>query len=437
MAYWLDVAGRLAEGRPAVERTDTYVRACQRVGCAVPALEIAEEYGSEDGLELRTLDRDCAELRAAGVAVAEALRMQRAQVAELAAAWTGPGADAAVAFLQRHCDTANAIATEIRAAAQRCESLRDNLWRMLDEKVTAAIAIDDRSLAQRPLWLAAAATLSTGVGDRHAAENVVRQEINPYVHNDIGNDWQNAMRSARTGVAAYYDMVNDRLASAPPASFEIPGELGPVGPPLRTPGVSPSGTSRGVAPPDAAAPGAAGPGAAGPGAAAPSLPKGFAVRSADAAAPTMTPPAGAPTQPLGAGPSAGANSPVPQSLSSLGSAGPLGGLGGLASRIVDAMGDVLGTDDLNGDGPLRDEADNDQQRERSHEPKHADRADEVDDDKKPTAQVNTQAAPRAVGPPHIVSGPAPDATQVVAPPAPTETATPCEIAADELPKAGQ
>ena len=90
--------------------------------------------------------------------------MQRAQVAELAAAWTGPGADAAVAFLQRHCDTANAVATEVRAAAQRCESLRDNLWYLVDSKVATAIAIDDRTLAQRPAWLAAAAAVRPGRG---------------------------------------------------------------------------------------------------------------------------------------------------------------------------------------------------------------------------------------------------------------------------------
>jgi hypothetical protein len=87
----LDVAERLAEGRLAVEHTQTYVRACQALGYEHPGLtshpsQIRDWYGSEDGLDLRALDRDCAELRAAGVAVAEGLRIQRAQVAELAAA---------------------------------------------------------------------------------------------------------------------------------------------------------------------------------------------------------------------------------------------------------------------------------------------------------------------------------------------------------------
>ena len=139
MAERLDVAERLAEGRPVVEHTQSYVRACQLLGYEHPDLtshpaQIRDWYDSEDGLDLRALDGDCAQLRAAAAAVMEALRMQRAQVDELAAAWSGPGADSAVAFLQRHCDAANMVATEVRAAAQRCESLRDNLWHLVDVK---------------------------------------------------------------------------------------------------------------------------------------------------------------------------------------------------------------------------------------------------------------------------------------------------------------
>ncbi|MDS0337712.1 hypothetical protein NDO39_26100, partial [Mycobacterium intracellulare] len=101
MADRLDVDARLAEGRVAVEHTQTYVHASHALGYQHPDLtahpaQIREWYASEDGLDLRALDRDCAELRAAGVVAAEALRMQRAQVAELAAASQGAGGDAAV-----------------------------------------------------------------------------------------------------------------------------------------------------------------------------------------------------------------------------------------------------------------------------------------------------------------------------------------------------
>lgn len=169
MAERLDVAERLAEGRIAVEHTQAYVRACQVLGYHHPDLtsrpsQVRDQFDSEDGLDLRALDRDCAQLRAAGEAITEGLRMQRAQAAELAVAWTGPAGEAAGRFLQRHCDAANMVATEVRAAAQRCESLRDNLWYLLDSKVASAIAIDDRSQAQRADWLTAAAVVTSGSG---------------------------------------------------------------------------------------------------------------------------------------------------------------------------------------------------------------------------------------------------------------------------------
>ena len=68
MADRLNVAERLAEGRPAVERTQTYVGACHALGYQHPDLtahpaQIRDWYDSEEGLDLRALDRDCAELR--------------------------------------------------------------------------------------------------------------------------------------------------------------------------------------------------------------------------------------------------------------------------------------------------------------------------------------------------------------------------------------
>lgn len=228
----MNVAERLAEGRPAAEHTQSYVRACHLVGYQHPDLtaypaQIHDWYGSEDGLDLHALDADCAQLRAAASVLMEALRMERSQVAVLAAAWTGSGADAAVHFVQRHCETGNSVVTEVRAAAQRCESLRDNLWQLVDSKVATAIAIDERALAQRPAWLAAAEALTTEGADRPTAVEVVRQQIQPYVDDDVRNDWLTTMRSTTAGVAASYDAVTDQLASAPRAHFEIPDDLGP------------------------------------------------------------------------------------------------------------------------------------------------------------------------------------------------------------------
>lgn len=472
MADRLDVDGRLAEGRPAVEHTQTYVQACHTLGYQHPDLtahpaQIREWYASEDGLDLRALDRDCAELRAAGVVTAEALRMQRAQVAELAAAWTGPGGDAAVRLLQRHCDTADAVAAELRAAAQRCESLRDNLWHLVDSKVATAVAVDERTQAQRPAWLAAAAAVATGTGDRQSAEDVLRQQVIPYVDNDIRQEWLTAMRSTCEGVQTSYAMVIDRTAATPSARFELPGDLATSFVPMQ---LAPPVAAGPVAPVDDPAP------------------------TVSAAAPDPAPPAPAPLTPT---PAALLPPPAVDWGTGLGDAAmPAGGLGdlggglgggggggllGLAGRIVDAMGGLLGSagDGQDGvapfgggnafdDNPFHPEdssdaeaadapedagdvgddeaaAEPDEAHEAAAEP--ADTAEPAEADSarpgdEPGPNEPSQQAQPVETPPPIdpapAEPPAPPADPAAQPaPVAEEGSTPCEIAADQLPQAGQ
>jgi hypothetical protein len=461
VAERLDVAERLAEGRLAVDRTQRYVLACGALGYEYPDLtahpsQIRDWYDTEDGLDLRALDSDCAQLRAAGAAATEALGMQHAQLADMAAAWTGPGADSAFRFLQRHCDAGNMVAGELRAAAQRCESLRDNLWYLLNAKVSTAIAIDDRSAVQRSAWLAAADTVTTGAGDRTAAEDTIHQQIMPYVDNDIRNDWLETMRSTLAGVATSYGMVTDRMAATPAVQFELPGDLGPGWDAL------PAGATTA---PVAAAPVA-------PAAAYPSLPADPAPAS-NPSAPAPVPaqsPLTLPAPELGTAP--GETSAMPAA------AGDLGGLGGLASRIVDAMGGLLGSaggplgdsstfDDPPGaknpfgedafDDGRRDDDDDDDDAFDDEDDQYHD-ADEKRDDKadepdQPGAADPADAAAPVNPPPADVQPP--DVTPIeeqppaqapsggsVPPvngsaPEPPEGSTPCEIAADALPQAGQ
>lgn len=459
MAARLDVDARLAEGRVSVEHTQTYVQASHALGYQHPDLtahpaQIREWYASEDGLDLRALDRDCAELRAAGVVAAEALRMQRAQVAELAAAWQGAGGDAAVQLLQRHCDSADAVAAELRAAAQRCESLRDNLWHLVDSKVATAIAVDDRAQAQRPGWLAAAAAVTAG--DPRGAEDVVREQVIAYVDNDIRNDWLNAMRSTSDGVQTSYAMVIDRAAAVPAARFEFPGDLGA--------GVVPVQLAPAVA--AAPAPRADDPAATVAAAAAPAP-----------ITPLPAPPAPAPAAGWGSGLGDASGWPTGGlgDLGGLGSGLGSGGLGsglgggglggggggllGLAGRIVDAMGDLLGSagDGSDGTAALGDSADGnvfDENPFHAEDPADTEGAGDTKDagdtaegsvaaepvDEEvgsPVPEPDQQAQPVDVPPP---AGPAPaPAAAPAADPAPAagEGSTPCEIAADQLPQAGQ
>ena len=227
MADRYDVAARLAEGWPAVEHTATYVRACQALGYQQPDLtahpsQVRDWYETEAGLDLRVLDADTAELRAAVTAIEEALWMQRTQVTDLAAAWRGSGAESATRFLQRHCDVAAQVAAHVRAAAEHCAALRDDVWQSVDGKVATAVAIDERRAAERAAWLAAANAVTAGSGDRPAAEVVVHQQLIPYVDNDIRNDWLAAMSSADASVAASYDTAIHALSATGDVTIRHP-----------------------------------------------------------------------------------------------------------------------------------------------------------------------------------------------------------------------
>jgi hypothetical protein len=440
----LDVAARLAEGRPATEHTQRYVQACQILGYQHPDLtshpaQVRDWYDSEDGLDLRTLDSDCAKLRAAAAAVSEALRSQRAQIAALDAAWRGPGAASAIWFLQRHCDAASVVVAEVRAAAQRCESLRDNLWQLLDTKVATAIDIDDRTGMQRPAWLAAVDAITIGAGDRPTAEEVVRGQVKPYVDNDIRVEWVTAMRSAQAGVAASYDMVTDRFAGALTATFELPGDLGPGGQPLQpAPPIAPTPPTAAVAPV----------------AAVPSLPPD-PVPPATPMPPGLDSPQVGLALPPGVGTGGGLGGS--SGLDGLSGLSGLDGLGGLANRIIEGVGGLLGPA---GNPPTFDDPlDPEDPFEAEHEAEEAEEADEPDEaeeedfpdaaeakaplaDQTPPAEQRPPAAPPPDDAPPPVVLPPLDVPPPVAPPAkgpppsPSGGSTPCEIAADQLPQAG-
>lgn len=470
MSARFDVAARLAEGQPAVQHTQTYVQACHALGYQHSDLtahdsQVQDWYDTEAGLDLRVLDNDTGELRAAVNAIEEALWLQRAQLSQLAAAWTGQGADSATGFLQRHVDAAAEVARRVRAAADGCAALHDNLWQMVDDKVATAIAIDDRSQAQRSAWLAAAHAVTTGAGDRSDAEELVRRQVNPYVDNDIRADWLTAMRSTVASASASYDAAIEALTSAPDVCFEVPGELGPSWQPVTDQSVGPSPTthtmSEIVSPSDVAP-------------ATPTLP---------AAEWLPPPPTTQAPQTLSASPLDNWPSVPPDLAAPLGDAadlstgaGNLGGLGGLAGniggvvgKIVDGIGALVGsladgfTDPSASEDPLLDDPLD------ADDPLGADDLDDEDDNTDDTDKVDAQPVdanvdvgvetpaenqpaqddpvdePTAqpIAPP---PGEAPPAIPPPADPLPVEAApsepqpegkTPCEIAADELPQAGQ
>ena len=476
MAEPLDVAGRLAEGRPAVDTVGDYVWACHLLGYQNPDLtlhpaQIRDWYSSEDGLDLRALEVDRAALSAAATATETAQKLQEQQLDALAGAWLGHGGDASREFLLRHGEASSAAATAVRGAVDALAALRDELWRAVDDKVASAVEIDGRRQAERSNWLAATRTLTTGAGDRALASELIDQQVKPFVDNDIRSDWLAAMQNAITAISAAFDAATAALSGEAAVQFEVPGDLGPPPVPSSSSSASPVEVA-GTAPAGwdslaASSLPATSPGAgtmAVPAPAYPAAPQPLA----SPMPPSSTPAAAAP-----------AMSGMP-ALGELGSglSSGTGGLAGLGTQLADAIGGLLsgpgdalpgppeaaaqGLDadepsldaadqglDADDPGPDDDNADDDNVDDDDADDDNADE-DEADDESESQADepgsgpVETCEDDKHVEEhPSVVQDPAPPAPTppqpIVEPPPGSEplgAETPCEIAADELPQAG-
>ena len=115
----------------------------------------------------------------------------------------------------------------MRTAAEAMSTLRDELWGAVDAKVRATEAVEARQQPHRAEWLAAAKTVTTGVGDLAAASELIDLQVKPFVDLAVGSDWLAAMRAAAAAINSAYDVAIADTGTAPPAVFEVPGELGP------------------------------------------------------------------------------------------------------------------------------------------------------------------------------------------------------------------
>ncbi|MFV8166258.1 hypothetical protein ACNQVK_29850 [Mycobacterium sp. 134] len=492
MAQTVDAAARLDRGQPTVENFAEFVWACGLLGYQHPDLtahvgQVHDWYATEDGLDLATLDSDCAALAAAAGSAEQALRLQDDQLTALTQAWQGAGAQAAHDFLLRHGEAAQQAAAAVRRAADTMAALRDQLCRAVDSKVAATEGIATRCAAQRDTWLAAARTVRTGLGDRAAASELIDAQVKPFVDNDIGADWVAAMRSVTTAVDDAYGAAITALTDRPVPVFEIPGDLGPswtprsgaavsVDPPMSSARTVPAGfvapVASGAVPVSAPA-AAAGMPQMGPQTAAAAPP--FAPAAADPIPPSAPPV----TNPAAPDPAAGWGSPLGSGLSGAGLSGEGSGLSGIGQQLADLFGGLIGSTSDGSLGPETDAAlpgqlDIPETSDAADDADNLDKSDddeddrESDDDEAPTAEdagteedteedteENTDTAaddqtveedsPDAPAP----VDPAADAVEsqpVVTPPvAPTPPAeplvapadkTPCEIAADALPQVG-
>ncbi|MGV0715592.1 hypothetical protein ABQE93_09315 [Mycolicibacterium sp. XJ662] len=438
---------------PSVEAVQNYVWACRMLGYEHPdlttdAAQVCERYASEEGLNLAALDADCASLRAAATTAAEALARQDDQRLALTAAWHGRGADAAREFLRRHGEASAVAAAAVRTAADGLGELRDKLWQAVDGKVATVLAVDDQ--VQRPDWLAAAQTVTTGAGDRAVASELVDQEVKPFVANVIGGEWMTAMRAAVDAIEAAYDAVTAELASEGDAVFAVPGDLGPAWTP-------PSETVASQAPSVAPAWSAPAPVAVPPTTAAPSAP---AVAPPAVAPSAVAPPAAAaPVDPAAAAPAL-----APPAMPSLGGGGIPeigGGLSGFAQQLGETLGGLLGSvGDAGAEVPELDEPELDAAELDEPELDEAEEVDDAEAEEAAAGEPNTvceppaeepvpqedevladeaavETAPEPTPPPEPLPPPITEPPPPASPEPPPGAGTPCEIAADELPQVGE
>ncbi len=428
MAAKLDVTARLAEGRTAVDNTQSYVWACHLLNYQNPDLtlhsaQVRDWYSSEDGLDLHVLDADHFVLQAVSAAADDALRRQRDQLDSLAAAWQGDGATSAQDFVRRHCGTAENVATAVRTAADTLAGLRDALWAIVDKKVAAVGAIDDRRQTEQPAWVGAAQTVITGAGDRAAASELVDRQVKPFVDNDIRTDWLATVRTAIASIGSSFDAAIAGLTSVAQVQFDVPGDLGPQRQPQpQASAEDPAPTTRAAVAPVPS----------------PAAPSSSPVPSSSPM-PAMEMPAMAPMQmpamsamPAGVGATPTSAAPAPAAAPS--------GLESFGQRFADMLDGLVPSPS---DAALPEPPTPEPAEQNVDEPKEDEAEDEADE-----GETNCSGTEHKEGEPAPVAEveipqpepPAP-APPPVAPPPPeppaADTGTPCEIAADELPQAGQ
>lgn len=441
MAENRDVASRLVDGMPAVLTVQEYVAACARVGYQHPDLtvhagQLQDWYRSEDGMDLEALLHDCDALEAAASAADQAIQVQDRQRAALPEVWQGAGAAASAEFLRRHSDASATVAAALHTAREAMAMLREQLWEAVDNKVEAVIEIEGRAATTRTEWSAAAATVTSGVGDRATASELVDQAVKPFVDSTIRTDWLAAMRSAMSSVTTAYQQATEDIAGVRLADFAIPGDLGPVW--SGSPTTPPSGVASTASP-------------------APVFGSNGGVTPGPGPVPATVPASWLPPAPTEM-PSAPAEA-APSAMPSLGSAGPAlpglgggGGLSGLGQPFADALSGLMGGGGGLPDPPpldvpeLDDPADTvqledeDDAEEDEEEPDDADEDPAVaEEDPEEDPDENPEAEPPAEPMPAPTPPPPPPPAEPLPPVAEAEVdeRAPCEIAADELPQVGE
>ncbi|MFN8227751.1 MAG: hypothetical protein U0R18_13670 [Mycobacterium sp.] len=383
-----DVAARLRDGWAALDNLQKCVDACGLAG-----YRLIDVYGSEHGLDLIALDADAGVLRAAAVRADEAAELVRAQPGRLSEAWRGPAGEQAADLVGGHAAAAARLASAVRLAAEACATLGAELWRIVGARVARTQTV---ATAVRPEWL-------TG--------EVAGEELKAFAHNIILGEWTAAMRQADDDARAVYRRAITTLDAVGPIGFAVPGPLATGAPPASAPS--------------------------------PTMPASAPLSTMPASAPSPAMPASAPSPAMPASvsspvpaPQVPAPPPIPLDTYSSGllqpPVAPPSAPASLPSMPMPDLGDGAPTmPQFAPDTPENPESGS---HEDSEKPEVEPEAEEPE--KPEPEKPEPEPEPESATPQPEPTAPQPEPTAPQPEPAAEPPATPCEIAADQLPQVG-
>lgn len=152
MADQYDVDGRLNEGLPNVNHSQSLTSTAHKHGFNNPDLtanesQLLDWYKLDEGMDLGKLTSDAQLFGSAVTKMSDAAETQHTQTNKLKGLWEGDGAEAANTFIKTHNTTADSVVKEFGLVQTGLGSLRDALWRIVDGKVQTAISVDGEAPA--------------------------------------------------------------------------------------------------------------------------------------------------------------------------------------------------------------------------------------------------------------------------------------------------
>ncbi len=117
------------------------------------------------------------------------------------------------------------VAAAVRTAAEALRTAGERLWRAVDTKVDAVVAVQKAAPAD---WSAAAATVISGAGDRASAAELVDKAVKPFVDSTVRTEWLSAVHTAMAAVTDAYQRATAEIGGEAHPVFEVAGELGPA-----------------------------------------------------------------------------------------------------------------------------------------------------------------------------------------------------------------